>query len=111
MNSVSVPTRFVGFLKKVANIVGVFGISNQCLHHRQTKANELRTEDVITGTSLAWHPLKTVEWPSWPTRSDWQHAGSIIAEKWATMSRDTRAGVTEGLLRGWLSSSSPMNPS
>ncbi|XP_006462437.1 hypothetical protein AGABI2DRAFT_186349 [Agaricus bisporus var. bisporus H97] len=101
MNSVYVPNRIVGILKKVANVVGVLGISNHCLLHPQAKPNEQRTEDAISGTrrELAWHTLKAVEWPSWPTRSDWQRARNVIMDKWVTMSRDTRAGVTEGLLR------------
>lgn len=110
MNSVYVPTQVVVLLRRLANAVGAFGISNQYLLHRQAKADEQRAkgpEDVIAGTAspkgLAWHTLaelKTVEWPSWPSRSDWKRARNIIVDKWTTISRDARTGMYESLLRG-----------
>ncbi|KXN83148.1 Lipase 2 [Leucoagaricus sp. SymC.cos] len=109
MNSVYVPTQVVVLLRRLANVVGTFGISNQYLLHRQAKADEQcasQSEDVIGGKGdpkgIAWNSLarfKTLEWPSWPSRSDWRRAKNIIADKWTTASRDARDGMNEGLLR------------
>jgi triacylglycerol lipase len=108
MNSVYVPTQVVALLRRLANVVGAFGISNQYLLHRQAKADELLTKgpDVTVGIAnpkgMGWQTLaglKAVEWPSWPSKSDWRRARSILVDKWTTMSRDARDGY-EGLLRG-----------
>lgn len=116
MNSVYVPTQVVILLRRLANVVGAFGISNQYLLHRQAKADELRassTEDVIGGTTnpkgLTWNSvagLKGIEWPSWPTRNDWRRARNVIMDKWTTVSRDAQTGMAEGFLRGSSSTSS-----
>ncbi len=102
INSVSVSTQVVVLLKRLANAVGAFGISNQYLLHRQAKAEEQWSkgaDDFTTGaiphTRVTWHSLaglKDVEWPSWPSRSDWRRARNIIVNRWTVQ--------TEGLLRG-----------
>ncbi|KAJ3559374.1 hypothetical protein NP233_g11279 [Leucocoprinus birnbaumii] len=106
MNSVYVPTQVVVLLRRLANAVGAFGISNQYLLHRQAKADEQRTKgpDVIMGhpKGMAQQTLdgfKAVDWPSWPSKRDWRRARNILVDKWTTMSRDARVGVYEGLLR------------
>jgi triacylglycerol lipase len=110
MNSIYVPTQVVVLLKRLANVVGAFGISNQYLLHRQAKADERPakvSEDVTAGRvnpkGMAWQTLaglKYLEWLSWPSRSDWQRARNVILDKWTTVSRDTRNDLKEGLLRG-----------
>ncbi|KAF5360872.1 hypothetical protein D9756_004948 [Leucocoprinus leucothites] len=108
MNNVYVPTQVVVLLRRLANAVGAFGISNQYLLHRQAKADEqlrkgpdviLRTANPKGMAQQTLDGLKAVEWPSWPSRNDWRHARSIIVDKWTTVSRDARIGMYEGLLR------------
>lgn len=108
MNSIYVPSQVVILLRRLANAVGAFGISNQYLLHRQAKADEQRAKgpDVIGGTpnpkGMGWQTLaglKPVEWPSWPSRSDWRRARGVLIDRWTTVSRDARDGY-EGLLQG-----------